>query len=68
MQYDTRNNDLFPLIEEAYDAFRVGDRMKASAFRAKINTRLRARGESPAQFWSDFQSALEVYHCRSSAQ
>ena len=41
---NTRNDDLIPLIGEAYEAFAKGDRVKASAFRAKINIKLRKRG------------------------
>ena len=56
----TNNNDLLPLIQQAYDAFSVGDTVKASAFRAKLNIRLKQRGQSPAQFWADFQKAAEL--------
>ena len=56
----TNNNDLFPLIQQAYDAFRVGDTVKASAFRAKLDICLKQRGQSPAQFWADFQKAAEL--------
>ena len=41
----TNNNDLLPLIQQAYDAFRVGDTVKASAFRAKLNICLKQRGQ-----------------------
>ena len=55
-----RNEALLPLIQQAYDAFSVGDSAKASAFRAKINTRLRNSGQSPEQFWADFQKAAQI--------
>ena len=55
-----RNDDLLPLIEEVYAAFSSGDRVKASAFRAKINIRLRKRGEDPSTFWQTFQQAAEI--------
>ena len=55
-----RNDDLVPLIEEAYAAFSAGDSVKASAFRAKINIRLRKRGEDPSTFWRTFQQAAEL--------
>ena len=56
----TNNNDLFPLIQQAYDAFSVGDTVKASAFLAKIDVCLKQRGQSRAQFWADFQKAAEL--------
>ena len=57
----TRNNeDLLPLVKLAYDAFSSGNTVKASAFRAKINNRLRKRGEDPMEFWTNFQKAAEL--------
>ena len=56
-----KNNDLFELINEAHQAFSVGDRVKASALRAKINIRLTKRGHQPAEFWKSFQQAAEYY-------
>ena len=55
-----RNDDLFHLINEAHQAFSQGDRVKASAFRAKINIRLRKRGEDPMEFWKTFIEAAEI--------
>ena len=57
----TRNNeDLLPLVKLAYEAFSSGNTVKASAFRAKINIRLRKRGEDPMEFWANFQKAAEL--------
>ena len=56
-----KNDDLVPLIQEAYAAFSTGDTVKASAFRAKINIRLRRRGEDPLNFWKTFGEAAEYY-------
>ncbi len=55
------NTDLLPLIELAYQAFTEGDRLKASALRAKINIKLRKRGNDPMEFWKSFQEAAEYY-------
>ena len=57
---NSRNEALLPLIQQAYDAFSIGDTAKASAFRAKINIRLRKRGEDPMEFWTNFQKAAEL--------
>ena len=56
----TRNEDLIPLVKLAYEAFSSGNTVKASAFRSKINIRLRNRGEDPMKFWTDFQKAAEL--------
>ena len=37
MTFQSRNEDLLPLVKLAYEAFSSGDTVKASAFRAKIN-------------------------------
>ena len=55
-----RNEALLPLIQQAYQAFSTGDTVKASAFRAKINIQLQNSGQSPKQFWADFQKAAEL--------
>ena len=61
MTFQARNEDLLPLVKLAYEAFSSGDTVKASAFRAKINIRLEKRGESPMEFWTNFQKAAELY-------
>lgn len=55
------NDDLFPLISQAIDAFKAGDRLKTSALRAKVNIRLRKRGEDPMEFWTNFLQAAQTY-------
>ncbi|MAC71295.1 MAG: hypothetical protein CMP84_13980 [Gammaproteobacteria bacterium] len=55
------NTDLVSLIEQAHQAFTEGDKLKASALRAKINIKLRKRGDDPMEFWSNFQQAAEYY-------
>ena len=60
----TRNDDLIPLIGEAYEAFAKGDRVKASAFRAKINIKLKKRGDDPQMFWKTLQHAMEQFHAK----
>ena len=54
-----RYDDLIPLIMEAFEAFSQGDKVKASAFRAKINIRLRKLGETPEEFWEGFKLTME---------
>ena len=60
----TRNDDLIPLIGEAYEAFAKGDRVKASAFRAKINITLRKRGDTPEEFWEGLKLTMELMQAK----
>jgi len=55
------NDDLAPIISKAIDAHNAGDRVKASALRAKVNIKLRKRGFDPMEFWTTFQEAAETY-------
>ena len=61
------NNDLLPLIYQAMDAFKAEDLVTCSALRAKINTKLRNRGQDPLQFWTDFKNLAERYYHTSAA-
>ena len=61
----TNNNDLLPLIQQAYEAFSVGDTVKASAFRAKLDICIKQRGQSPVEFLADFQRAAELFAAKS---
>jgi len=57
----TRNEHITGLLSQAIDAWREGNKAKASAFRAKININLRRNGEDPEQFWADFQKAAQIF-------
>ena len=54
------NNDLAPIIHEAIAAYRVGNKVKASALRAKVNIKLRKRGFEPLEFWGTFLEAAQA--------
>ena len=54
------NQDLLPLVEQAYSAFSAGNVAEAFGFRMQLNRKLTERGQSPDQFWADFQAAAEL--------
>ena len=47
------NAELMPLMKLAFEAFEVGDRVKAREFQRQLDRKLKEHGMDPLAFWAN---------------